>query len=419
MTLSSRRSCSQIVMGKEAKKLKSVAVIGGGMTGLTMGWRLTQKGYKVDVYEKNEYLGGLLGGMKIGNGWLEKAYHHIFRTDRQIIELIEELELSDRLVWRESRVGLYFEGKIYPFSTPANLLKFPPLPIIDKVRMGLVSLWLQFDKNWEKYEKSTASQFMRRYCGERAYRVIWEPLLRGKFHHYYDRISMAWLWARIHTRGGSREKDGKEYLGYMRGGFQLIVDALAKKIVDRGGRIHMSRTVEEEVLAKKYDLVISTAPSKGVEYLSAINLILATNQNLSQYYWHNINDLESPFLAVIQQTNLVDRENYGGDHVYYLGGYYPQDHQLMKASDSEIQTKYFGYLKKIFADFDEKKVKWVKINRFGKAQHIVGMNYRQKIEPYKVGKNIYHVNFSQVYPEDRGINFAVKEADKVVEIIIS
>ena len=178
-----------------------ILVVGGGITGLVAAYRLLQKKYRVTLVEKDNNLGGLLGGFKINGVYLEKTYHHIFRTDREIISLIKELGLEDKLKWHESKTGLYFEGKLYPFAGAIDLLKFKPLNLIDKLRLGLVKIYLEKENNWHKFENVLAYEWMKKWCGDRAYKVVWEPLLMGKFSDRYKEISMAWMWARIHTRG--------------------------------------------------------------------------------------------------------------------------------------------------------------------------------------------------------------------------
>jgi protoporphyrinogen oxidase len=368
---------------------------------------LLRKGNEVTIFEKEKELGGLLGGFKIGKTYLEKTYHHIFKTDKQVIALIKELGLSKKLKWHESRTALYYDQKIYPFMGAMDLLKFKPLNLIDKLRLGLVKIYLEKENNWQKFENVLAYEWMKKYCGKRAYRVVWEPLLKGKFGEKYKEISMAWMWARIHTRANSSEK-GKEYLGYMEGGFQQIIDELEKRIKKMGGKINTGNEILDiKKLEKEYDQIISTAPLLNVDYLGAVTLVFTSKQILSPYYWHNINDLESPFLAFIQHTNLMGKKNYG-TNVYYLGTY----------GDSEQDIKnWFKYLKNIFPDFNEKQVEKKWIFRFKYAQHIVTRNYRKKINNVDNGK-IINTNFAQIYPEDRGINYAVREGEKVINNIL-
>jgi protoporphyrinogen oxidase len=387
---------------------KKIAIIGAGIGGLTVGFELSKKGHKVTVFEKEKDIGGLLSDFKIAGKSLEKTYHHIFKTDKEIISLIKELGLEKKLKWYKSSISLFYNNKFYSFLGSVDLLKFKEIGFLDKIRLGLVYLWLKFDKNWQKYEKITASSWMKKWAGKKSYKVIWKPLLKGKFHEYYEKVSMAWLWARIHTRGGSTNEKGEEVLGYLNSGFGQVIKKLAKNIDE----IKLGSKVNIKDLKNKFDLIIDTRPIKNIKYLGAINLIFSSKQNLSEYYWHNINDLKSPFLVMVQHTNLVGKSNYDGKYIYYLGAYVSQNHKYFKISDKEIEKEFFDYLKKIKAEFDEKQILEKKIFRMKNAQHIVDIGY--KVPEYKVEKNVYRLNFAQIYPEDRGINFAVKEAKKLV-----
>lgn len=392
---------------------KRIAIMGAGLTGLVTGYRLGQKGYEITIFEREDFLGGLAGGFKINGQNIEKVYHHIFKTDKEIIGLIKELGLESKLKWHESSIGLYYENNLYPFLGAIDLLKFQPLGLIDKFRLGLVAIYLQKTKKWKKFEKITAYEWMKKYCGTNAFKVIWEPLLKGKFHNYYKKVSMAWMWARIHTRANSKEKT--ELLGYLDGGFEILIKKLEEKILENGGKIKLNSEFKGFDKSNPYDFVIDTTPSKDVDYLGAINVVFSSKQSLSKYYWHNINDLNSPFLAFIQHTNLVRKKNYKNEYVYYLGSYIPHGHKYFSAKDSEIYKEFFDYLKKIFPKFDQKQITSKLVFKFKNAQHVVTTDY--KIPKQKIGKNIYKVNFSQIYPEDRGMNYAVREAEKVMKNI--
>lgn len=432
-------------------KKEKIAIVGGGVTGLTAAKRLIDKGYQVTVFEKEKSLGGLNEVFEIEKEKLEKVYHHIFKTDLEVIKLIEELGLVDILEWHKSSVAVYSKNNFYSFSGAIDLLKFPDLDFISKFRLGLIYLWLKFDNNWQKYEDVPAAKWMEKWAGKNAYKVIWEPLMKGKFHDYSDKVSMSWLWARIHTRGGSTNEKGEEVLGYIKGSFGKIADALAKEIKRKEGEIKLDSAVEliaerkdkkinVKVDSKNYvfDKVLVTTPSEifakmidekkykkyadnlqKINYLGAMTVVFSSDQKLSNYYWHNINDLQSPFLVFVQHTNLVPKDNYSGKYIYYMGTYLPQDHNLFKFSDDKDKEIFFDYLKKIFSKFEIKMVRESFVFKFKNAQHVVDLDYKNKIPKYKTPiRNVYLANFSQIYPEDRGLNFAVKEANKIINLMI-
>lgn len=285
-----------------------------------------------------------------------------------------------------------------------DLIRFKPLSLLSKIRLGLVKIWLQIDNKWQKYEDQLAYEWMRKWCGKEAYKIIWEPLLRGKFHDKYKEVSMAWLWARIHTRGDSK-------LGYFEGGFMQIAKRLAQEIEKNGGEIKTNYQlgIRNEEL-EEFDKVLYTGPSKEVEYLGAVVGVFTSSQSLSKYYWHNINDVHSPFLAFIQHTNLVDKKQYGGKEVYYLGTYVPHEHRFFEMKEEEVLKEFLDYLKKVFPEFDKKMVEQKWLFRFKNAQHIVTKKF--KTPNSKIKKNVYQANFAMIYPEDRGTNFAVREGER-------
>ena len=392
---------------------KKIALIGGGIGGLTAGYYLSKKGHKVTIFEKEDFLGGLVGGFKIEGENLEKLYHHFFKTDKDLISLLKEVGLEKQIIWNKSSTGLYWQNKMYPFNGAMDLLRFKPMGLVDKFRMGIAALYLGFDNNWQKYEDKTAVEWVKKWIGKKGYEVVWKPLLQGKFHKYYKDISMAWLWARIHTRGNSKNEKNEEVLGYIDGGFEILVERLAELIKKSGGEIKLNNEIKNiKKLESDFDLIIDTRPDKNIEYLATVNIVFSSDQSLSEYYWHNINDIKSPFLAFIQHTNLVGREKYNNKNIYYLGAYVPQDHKYLKISEKEIISEWFDYLKKIFPEFDKTKTRNVSMFRFKSGQHIVSRKY--KVKSYKVNEKVYRMNFAQIYPQDRGINFAVKEGEKAL-----
>ncbi|HPJ16808.1 MAG TPA: FAD-dependent oxidoreductase [Candidatus Woesebacteria bacterium] len=391
-------------------KQKKVTIVGAGITGLLIGYKLAKNGIKVRIVEKEKDLGGLMGDFKIGQTSIEKVYHHIFKTDKFAIDLITELGLANKLKWHGEKTAIYSNGIMYPFMGAIDLLKFKPLDIFSKIRLGWVKIWLEKDNDYRKYIHVPAYEWMKRWCGTRAYEVIWEPLLKGKFHHYYKQISMAWLWARIHTRSNSGQ------LGYLEGGFGQITQRLYQKVLEYGGEIELGK---EFKLTGKKETIIYTGAIRGVDYLGAVNVVFTSKQSLSPYYWHNINDSDSPFLALIQHTNMVDKKYYGNKHVYYLGAYLPHNHRLFTCDDQTTKKEFLDYLNKIFPKFDQKKIDKVWVQKLRNAQHVVHVNYLMPkfMEKYKE-TTIYQANFARIFPEDRGVNYAIREALKMVEKIL-
>ena len=320
-----------------------VGIIGGGAAGLAAAYELVKQGHQAFVYERAPFLGGQASTFEVGGGRLERGYHHLFMSDTHIVDLIHELGLGHKLAWIESKVGFYAEGKIWKFGSPVDLLRFKPLSLFDRLRLGLVTFYLQKTKDGLKYEGVTAAEWLQKRVGKRAYEVVWEPMLRGKFGEHYAEISMAWLWGKIFLRVASRGSIlEKEKLGYPMGSFEEIFDTLAGRIRELGGQVHTSAgvsrvTVEdgratgmEVELAGSaaemmpFDAVIATTPSyvfrklvpplpsdydeklTNVTYLAAVLVILVLDRPLTNMYWVNIADRTMPFVGVIEQTNFVD-----------------------------------------------------------------------------------------------------------------
>ncbi len=431
-----------------------VCVIGGGVGGLTAAYRLCQRGFQVHLLEASPSLGGLVGIFEIGGSRIEHFYHHIFSTDTTIASLIDELGLGDRLVWRESKVGIFYDGRIYNFVTPMDLMRFTPLPLADRIRLGLVGLYLRRQNDWRRYEGVTAADWIRRYAGRRNYEVVWGPLLRGKFGLRADDVSMAWFWSKIHLRFASR-KGGplqKEHLGYLLGSFGLLVDVLAERIRELGGVLETNRPVQRVVVEEgravalevggdrpkrlDCDAAIATVPSgaflsivpglpdeyaaklSAVQYQWALCLVLALKHSLSSIYWMNMSDSSAPFLALIEHTNFIERERYGGRHVVYLSNYLDEASPLLKMDMEELCQLFFPHLQRVNPAFSQDWVadRWLFCGPY--AQPIIGTHYSRSIPEQRTPiSGLYLANMTQIYPEDRGQNYSIRLGDQVAALV--
>ena len=421
-----------------------VGIVGGGVGGLGAAYELGKLGHQVTLFERAPFLGGLASTFDVGGGRLERFYHHLFLSDTTITSLLRELGLEDRLIWKESSVGFFCGGKIYPFSTPMDLLRFSPVSLLDRVRMGLVALYLQRTKNWRKFEGITAAQFMRRWAGKRNYEVIWEPLLQGKFTVFHDQIAMPWLWSKFATRVASRDKAFKEKLGYIRGSWGVLIDELERRIEDMGGEIYTCTSVArifadrgrvtglaiEGADGRKrelpFDLVIATIPSfsltrlielpedyvaklRDVEYEGAIAVIWVLKRSLSPVYWLNVTDPDIPFLLVLEQTNLVPPAEYGGKHIVYTADYVTRDDPRWPMDAEEIVAEYIPHLRKINPEFNESWAETYYLHKEPAAQPIIKVNYRDRMPSTRTPvKGLWLAAMSQVYPEDRGTNYSIR-----------
>jgi protoporphyrinogen oxidase len=428
----------------------NIGIIGGGMAGLTAAYELGKRGHRVAVFERNAELGGQASTFEVGGERLEKFYHHIFTGDADMIRLIDELGLSKRLTWLESRMGTYYGGRLYKFATPVDLLRFSPLSPLNRIRLGLISLWLQRYKNWHNLEHITARDWIIKYAGRDNYQVVWEPLLRGKFGEKSDEVGMVWFWGRIYLRMASRGAGmQKERLGYINGSFGLVTDALAHQIENAGGVIHTSSPVER-VLAEgnkvngievggqivPFDAVIATVPSsaflklvpqlpsdhaqklESIRYQAAACLVLVLNKPFTPFYWINIGDRSVPFVATVEHTNFIPENRYGGHHILYISNYLSSDSPLYGKDADELLAEYLPYLEKINPNFERRWVEELYLFREESAQPIVGTNYSSQIPEYRTPiEGLYLANTTQIYPEDRGMNCSIRLGHTVSKLV--
>ncbi|HEX6031227.1 MAG TPA: FAD-dependent oxidoreductase, partial [Tepidiformaceae bacterium] len=222
-----------------------VGIVGAGVAGLAAAKVLQESGHEVSIFEGRDEVGGQVVTFPVGGTPLECFYHHLFTSDTTVVRYIEDLGLGEHLRWIEPRNAHFVKGRIYPFVTPADLVKFTAVPFTTRVRLGLAALWLRRQHDWKKYEHVTAHDWMLKAVGRKGYDALWGPLLKGKFADKADEVGMVWLWGKIYLRFASRKGGGsKESLGYLEGSFRRYYTALADLITERGGRIHLNCPVE-------------------------------------------------------------------------------------------------------------------------------------------------------------------------------
>ena len=433
-----------------------VGIIGGGVAGLAAAYDLTNQGHYAEVFEVAPFLGGQASTFPVGGGRLERGYHHLFVSDTAITELVNELGLGDKLAWLESKVGLYHDGRIWDFSTPLDLLKFKPLSLWQRFRVGLWTLRLQRIADYSRFENITAKDWLSQHMGREAYQVLFEPLLRGKFGDHYDQVSMTWLWGKVRLRVASRGKAmQKERLGYPMGSFGEIIDVLAERIAEQGGDVHTSARVNQILIedgeatglevqrdgttpeTRKYDAVLATTPSyvftrlvppmpdeyqellTGVNYLSAVLLVLELDRPLTAKYWINIADADMPFVGIIEHTNMIDKSLYGGRHVVYISNYPDRNSELYKMEPEELLDLFVPHLRKLSPNFDRSWVQNYHHHRVDGAQPIISRNYSQRIPAHRTPvPRLYLANTTQIFPEDRGTNYSIRMGRQVVRMMI-
>ena len=439
-------------------------MIGAGVAGLAAGHRLARSGHECDVYERWPGLGGQVATIDVGGpDRLERYYHHLFPSDREIVALYEELGIADQLQWLPSSVGVFSGDRIHPFTTPLDLLRFRPMSPLARVRMGTAVLELQRrHREVEPFESETARSWVERRMGRQAWEAIWGPMLRGKFGERADDLSMAWLWSKLTIRRQIKgESARREVLGYPRGGWQPLLERLGAEIAGRGGRVLIDRPARRirragdgfEVepgapasfrsgddprefpsggAAERYDAVLATVPNpiferlldselasalrpgyldrlRSIEYHTALCVLLQLDRPFSRFYWTNVADSSLPFVGLIEHTNFVDPSRYGGRRFLYVANYVAPGDPLLALPADELMERYEPGLRKVCPEFSPEWIDRSWTFREPAAQPIVTVGYPQRMPPHDTGvPRLLLANTTQIYPEDRGTNYSVR-----------
>ena len=435
-----------------------IGIIGGGVAGLSAAYELAGAGNaQVHIFENGPALGGLAAGFKGRPNWdwpLEKFYHHLFTNDDEIIRLTKTIGAGDLLQIHRPSTVIHYQGAHYPLDSPLNLLLFPHLSLPQKLRMGLVLAYLKYHPRppWRAFDRLLADEWLARNMGQAAYRKIWQPMLEGKFGPHFRDVNLAWFWARVYKR--------TPRLGYYRGGFQALIDRLAAATRQRGVTIKTNTAVHavtplptggfdvesEEKEAersapptpRRFDAVLATvspglmqrlAPALPDNYLSqlaslrhmgALVLTVALDRPLlKDTYWVNVPKAEGlPFLVLVEHTNMIDPIHYGGDHLLYLGDYLETSHRYFSLSQEELLAEFLPALPRFNRDFHPDWVTGAWLHRASYAQPVPLQGYADMIPDLRTPlPGLYFASMSQVYPWDRGTNYAVEIGRKAARLI--
>lgn len=428
----------------------NIAVLGAGIGGLAAAYDLVKAGNQVVIYEAEDYVGGLAAGFKEPHwDWsLERYYHHWFATDKYILGLIRDLGWQDKVIFPRPYTVVYYKDRFYPLDSVTSAIIFPGLGFgLRKARFGLVTLFLRLTNNWKGLEQYTVDQWMRKWGGDQNYEMMWEPLVVGKFGaQYAKQVNMAWMWARLKARTNR--------LGTFQGGFQAFADQFADKLKTMGVSLHLSTPVTRLSPSAEGGIDVTTAqgkyhfdqalvttspamlaqltPQLPTEYshsllelksMGAVVMVVALKHQLSKegYYWYNLPKLAGyPFLALVEHTNYLSPEHYGGDHLVYLGDYLETDHEHFTLTEDELLSRFLPSLSRINPEF---KPEWVRKSwlwRTQYAQPVPFLNHSKKIPAITTPiPGLYFASMSQVYPWDRGTNFAVEIGSRAARIMVN
>ncbi len=428
------------------------AIVGAGFTGLTAAHELAKNGKKVKLIEADAVPGGLASTFEFSDGVrLEKFYHHWFNNDIDVPELVKELGMDGEILYLPTRTGIYHSGKIWRLSSPLDLLRFKALSFIDRLRLGYLILQVRQIKDWRAIEHLSIREWLEGLCGKKVYAVVWEPLVSSKFSVFSEMVSAVWMWKKLVLRGGTRNKRGGEELAYFKGGFGRLADALAQAIQNLGGvvtyntkatgmsesgnKIEKLHCDDGSVVHARHYLLTTSLPViatilresthkswldglRRVRYLGNICLVLRLKKSLSSTYWLNVNDPGFPFIGVIEHTNFDSTENYNNTHIVYLSRYIATSDVLWDTSSENYYEYALEHLKKMFPAVEHSWVIDYKVWKADYAQAVTEKNYSK----YVPGNDTPYINLkictmAQIYPEDRGTNYAIREGKRIAKVL--
>lgn len=430
---------------------EKVIVIGAGYTGLAAAYDLARAGHPVEIFEASGEYGGLAGSFELSPGiWVEKFYHHWFTSDTAILDLIKELGIGEKIRYKQSNTGLFFANSIFRLSSPLDLLRFTPIPLLDRIRTGLMALYARRISNWKVLEGTSSVDWVRRVGGKKAFEAIWGPLLKGKFGPEAENVSAVWFWNKLKLRGGSRDDSGGESLVYLDGGFRSATEQLTRRLNELGITVHLNSPVQEitsengRVTGVRLSdrnvaapIVLCTAPlpiflgmtpslpseyrskAEQIRFLGNVCLVLRLKKSLSNTYWLNVGDPRFPFVGIIEHTNFDSTQNYGGEHIAYLSKYLPTSDAMYSMTDDQLFEYALPHIQRMFPDFNP--AEWVigyKTWRAEFSQPVITKHYSSYIPEVKTPiKGLWLSTMAQIYPEDRGTNYAVKHGRETARMI--
>ncbi|MHC1740258.1 MAG: NAD(P)/FAD-dependent oxidoreductase [Anaerolineaceae bacterium] len=429
--------------------MKKIAIIGAGFGGLSAAFDLVKAGHEVTIFDVSDHPGGLAAGFKKPEWeWsVEKFYHHWFTSDRYMFQLFDELGLRSKVIVRTPKTVMYHKGKFFPFDSIPAAIMYPGLGWgINKIRFGLVGVYLRLTNHWKSMETTTVDAWMRKWAGKKVYEEMWEPMLLGKFgERFAHQVNMAWMWARMHARTTS--------LVSYAGGFQTFAEDFARILQEKGVKISYNTKVDQiaamdgrvelsiDGKQERFDQVLVTvspaqlagmAPGLREDYLKellnlqslgAVVMVVSLKHQLSRegYYWYNLPKKEGyPFLALVEHTNFMDKEHYNNEHILYCGDYLETGHEYFKLSDEELLKRFMPSFLRINPDFKPDWINQVWVFKANYAQPVPFVNHSKNIPEIETPiPGLYFASMSQVYPWDRGTNFAVEIARRAVKLMLT
>lgn len=428
-----------------------IGIVGGGFMGVCLAVKLSKMGHEVSLFENDEQLGGLATYYRYDDFFWDKFYHVILPGDKYLLSFLEDLELKDNLRRRKTYTGVYVDKKFYSVSNSKEFLLFPPLNLIQKMRLAFTILYASRIKDWKSLENTTVGDWLTKVGGKATYEKFWKPLLLAKLGNSYKRVSAVFIWTYIKRLFEARDSGGsskEESMAYVEGGYKTVFDAAEQFLLDRGATIRTATRVDRisagegtgitltyENRTEQFDKLIATTPTniiqkiidpgllqidgqtKGeVEYLGVVCMILLTKEALTPYYVLNIADEQIPFTGVIGMSTLVDLRETGDLYMTYLPKYVLSTDPFLQKSDEEIHVDFMKGLSALYPDFDMGLIAKSYIHRAIKVQPLQVLNYSQLIPKVDTKHpDLFVLNTSQFVNDTLNNNSVARHVESFLE----
>ncbi|HRE27085.1 MAG TPA: NAD(P)/FAD-dependent oxidoreductase [Anaerolineales bacterium] len=430
-----------------------VGIVGGGIMGITLGYLLARRGVQVEIFEASPVLGGLAGPLHLPDGVaVDRFYHAILSSDASLMQLCQELGITDQLRFRETRTGFFHEGGLYSMNNLVEFLTFKPLGLIDRFRLGLTVLYAQLWNDWRKLEGEPVERWLIRASGRRTYEAIWGQMLKAKFDGAFADIPATWMWSRlVRTKSTRKGVNQKEMSGHLIGGYATLLKAMAERIEAAGGVVHLQTPVQEIVIEqgrargirvngeiRPYDAVAATVqvplfqrliPAADAayrdflgqtEYLGVVCPLLVLDRPLTGFWTLNITDLRVPFTGVIETTSYIDPQYVGGHHLVYIPKYTAPGSAWQTKSDEEIKATWIENLKLMFPDFDERRIRHFLVHRERYVEPLHRLNSTHLIPEIRTPiAGLYLATTAQIYPALTNGESVTRHAQTTVDQILA
>lgn len=415
--------------------MQRIAVLGAGPMGLAVAYQLVQDGHQPVIFEADNRVGGMTATFDFNGLTIERYYHFHCISDHAFLQVLEELNLSAKMHWVETKMGYWYQNRLQPWGNPMALLMFKGLSLFAKIRYGLHAFLATKRNNWQPLDGVEATGWIKKWVGAEAYEVLWRRLFDYKFYDYSDNLSAAWIWSRIRRIGRSRYNLFKEKLGYLEGGSETLLQGMQKAIEDKGGIFRLKSPVNKVVISAEkvtgvevngqfepFDKVISTIPLpyvaktipdlppeilskfQNIKNIAVVCVIAKLRKPVTENFWLNTNDPTMDIPGLVEYTNLRPLDH----HIVYVPFYMPAENPKFAEPNENFLAKVKSYLKKINPELTDNDFMDMRASRYRYAQPICPPNYLSELPPMALPiQGLWVADTSYYYPEDRGISESI------------